>query len=248
MPGSSMSMSGPNTVINTIVSDVLRSYCDELEKAPDIKAAVRDIIKKSFTEHSRIIFNGDGYTEEWKKEARKRGLADLTTAVDAFPCLVSEKAIRLFTKAAVYSEVELRARYDINVDIYCKTLNIEVQTMTEMASRDIYPAISAYISRLAENIGRRAEIKGGEADTEMSEMKILSALERDFYDTLSLLRQLSEKAATSFNDNYKRALFYCDEVIPVMKKLRKAADECELHIPPDMWPYPSVGDMIFKRV
>ena len=248
MPGSAMSIAGPNTVLNTTVAEVLSGFADRLERAEDFSAEVRAIVRETYRDHKRIIFNGDGYTEAWRTEARRRGLANLETTVDAVPCLVSEKAIRVFTNQKVYSETELRARYEIQLETYCKTLNIEVLTMLEMSSRDLYPAISRYAGLLSERILSRRAATGQEPVTELAELSVLSVLEQRFYERLSELRSLSENTEKYRNDLYRLACFYCDEIKPAMRRLREAADECELHIPPDIWPYPSVGDMIFKKV
>ncbi len=248
MPGSAMSISSPNTTLNTAVAEVLSVFADRLEKADDVKAEALEIIKTTVKEHKRIIFNGDNYTEEWQNEARERGLANLKTTVDALPCLVSEKSIRVFGKHGVYSEVELRSRYEILLEIYCKTLNIEVQTMAEMASRDIYPAVCKYIGDFAFALNSRTAAEGRKPQSALRELEKLSALEEKLYEKMESLKELSLEAAKLKKDIYRLACYYCDVVIPAMNALRTVADELEMHIPQDVWPYPSIGDMIFKKV
>ncbi|MBE6641365.1 MAG: glutamine synthetase type III [Ruminococcaceae bacterium] len=248
MPGSAMSISSPNTTLNTAVAEVLSVFADRLEKADDVKREALEIIKTTVKEHKRIIFNGDNYTEEWQKEARDRGLANLKTTVDALPCLVSEKSIRVFGKHGVYSEVELRSRYEILLEIYCKTLNIEVQTMLEMASRDLYPAVCRYAGDFAFALNSRTAAEGRKPQSALKELEKLSALEEKLYDKMEKLKELSLEAAKLKKDIYRLACYYCDVVIPAMNELRSVADELEMHVPQDVWPYPSIGDMIFKKV
>ena len=248
MPGSAMSISGPNTTLNTAVAEVLSVFADRLEKAEDVKREALDIIKTTVKEHKRIIFNGDNYTEEWQNEARERGLANLKTTVDALPCLVSEKSIRVFGKHGVYSEIELRSRYEILLEIYCKTLNIEVQTMLEMARRDLYPTVCKYVGDFAAAFNARVTAEGRIPASAKRELDKLSELEDTLYVRMENLKALSDEAASMKKETYRLACFYCDVVIPAMNELRAVADELEMHIPQDIWPYPSIGDMIFKKV
>ncbi len=248
MPGSAMSISSPNTTLNTAVAEVLSVFADRLEKADDVKREALEMIKTTVREHKRIIFNGDNYTEEWQNEARERGLANLKTTVDALPCLVSEKSIRVFGKHGVYSEIELRSRYEILLEIYCKTLNIEVQTMLEMASRDLYPAVCKYIGDFAFALNSRTAAEGRKPQSALRELEKLSALEEKLYERMERLKELSLEAAKLKKDIYRLACYYCDVVIPAMNELRAVADELEMHVPQDIWPYPSIGDMIFKKV
>ncbi|MBR0326378.1 MAG: glutamine synthetase III [Clostridia bacterium] len=248
MPGSAMSISSPNTTLNTAVAEVLSIFADRLEKAEDVKREALDIIKTTVKEHKRIIFNGDNYTEEWQNEARERGLANLKTTVDALPCLVSEKSIRVFGKHGVYSEIELRSRYEILLEIYCKTLNIEVQTMLEMARRDLYPTVCKYVGDFAAALNARVTAEGRTPASAKRELDKLSELEDTLYVRMENLKALSDEAASMKKETYRLACFYCDVVIPAMNELRAVADELEMHIPQDIWPYPSIGDMIFKKV
>ena len=248
MPGSAMSISSPNTTLNTAVAEVLSVFADRLEKADDVKREALEIIKTTVKEHKRIIFNGDNYTEEWQNEARERGLANLKTTVDALPCIVSEKSIRVFGKHGVYSEIELRSRYEILLETYCKTLNIEVQTMAEMASRDIYPAVCKYIGDFAFALNSRTAAAGRKPQTALKELEKLSDLEEKLYEKMEKLKELSLEATRLKKDIYRLACYYCDVIIPAMNELRAVADELEMHIPQDVWPYPSIGDMIFKKV
>ncbi|MBR2453759.1 MAG: glutamine synthetase III [Clostridia bacterium] len=248
MPGSSMSISSPNTILNTVVAEELSVFADRLEAAEDKRTEALQLIRETVKAHKRIIFNGDNYTEEWQAEARARGLANLKTTVDALPCMVSEKSIRVFSKHGVFSEIELKSRYEILLETYCKTLNIEVLTMLEMSSRDVYPAISKYTGEFAKRLNARRDAEGRTPVSARAELEALSALEDKFYTKLSELKELNNEAQKMKNDIYKLACFYCDKVIPAMNELRAVADECEMHIPQTSWPYPSIGDMIFKKV
>ena len=246
MPGSSLSIAGPNTVLNTAVAEELSQFADRLERAEDIEKEAVALVRETVRDHKRIIFNGDGYTEAWKKEAVRRGLADLRTTVDALPCLVSEKSIRVFGRHKVFTEAELRSRYEIYLETYAKTLHIEMLTMLDMASRDIYPAVARYCGSLAQGIRARGEEMPSLSETE--ELKKLTGLENELYRRIGDLRALAEDTESRKGNSYRAALYYCDKVIPAMEALRRTADECEEHIPQDVWPYPSIGDMIFKKV
>ncbi|MBQ4297391.1 MAG: glutamine synthetase III [Clostridia bacterium] len=246
MPGSSLSIAGPNTVLNTAVAEELSQFADRLERAEDVGKEAVALVRETVRDHKRIIFNGDGYTEAWKKEAVRRGLADLRTTVDALPCLVSEKSIRVFGRHKVFTEAELRSRYEIYLETYAKTLHIEMLTMLDMASRDIYPAVARYCGSLAQGIRARGEELP--SLSEIEELKKLTKLENELYRRIGDLRALAEDTESRKGNSYRTALYYCDKVIPAMEALRRTADECEEHIPQDVWPYPSIGDMIFKKV
>ena len=246
MPGSSLSIAGPNTVLNTAVAEELSLFADRLEGAEDVETEAIALVRETVRDHKRIIFNGDGYTDAWKKEATRRGLADLRTTVDALPCLISEKSIRVFGRHKVFTEAELRSRYEIYLGTYAKTLHIEMLTMLDMASRDIYPAVARYCGMLAAGIRARGEEFSSLSETE--ELKKLTLLENELYRRIGALRALAEDTESRKGNTYRTALYYCDKVIPAMRELRRTADECEEHIPQDVWPYPSIGDMIFKKV
>ncbi len=244
--GSSMSVSGPNTILNTIVAEELRQFADELEKADDFTEALNEIIKRTIQEHKRIIFNGDGYSDEWTKEAKKRGLLNLPTTVDAMPTVLDKKNIELFERHGIYTEPEIRSRYEISLDVYSKTINIEAQTMVEMALRQILPAVNKYVKQLAEAMSLKVMIDpifktGMERDL----VKKLSILEDKAYAQVGELEKLLSRAP-SYDDVYECACYYKDKIIPAMDKLRSFCDEMEENTSSELWPFPTYGDLLFS--
>lgn len=245
--GSSMSVSGPNTILNTIVAEELKQFADELEKADDFTDALNDLIKKTIHEHKRIIFNGDGYSEEWKKEAAKRGLLNLPTTVDAMPTVLDKKNIDLFEKHRIYTEPEIRSRYEIQLDAYSKTINIEALTMVEMTKRQILPAVNRYVSRLAEAMTYKLTANPLLANSmEKDLLKKLSDLEDKAYVQVNELKKLIDKAPSCDSDKLKCAAYYKDKIIPAMNKLREYCDEMEINTASDVWPFPTYGDILFS--
>lgn len=245
--GSSMSVSGPNTILNTIVAEELKQFADELEKADDFTDALNDLIKRTIHEHKRIIFNGDGYSEEWKKEAAKRGLLNLPTTVDAMPTVLDKKNIDLFEKHRIYTEPEIRSRYEIQLDAYSKTINIEALTMVEMTKRQILPAVNRYVSRLAEAVTYKLTANPLLANSmEKDLLKKLSDLEDKAYVQVNELKKLIDKAPSCDSDKLKCAAYYKDKIIPAMNKLREYCDEMEINTASDVWPFPTYGDILFS--
>ena len=245
--GSSMSVSGPNTILNTIVAEELKQFADELEKADDFTDALNDLIKRTIHEHKRIIFNGDGYSEEWKKEAAKRGLLNLPTTVDAMPTVLDKKNIDLFEKHRIYTEPEIRSRYEIQLDAYSKTINIEALTMVEMTKRQILPAVNRYVSRLAEAVTYKLTANPLLANSmEKDLLKKLSDLEDKAYVQVNELKKLIDKAPSYDSDKLKCAAYYKDKIIPAMNKLREYCDEMEINTASDVWPFPTYGDILFS--
>ncbi|MBQ7586994.1 MAG: glutamine synthetase III [Lachnospiraceae bacterium] len=245
--GSSMSVSGPNIILNTIVAEELRQFADELEPADDFTDALNELIKRTIQEHKRIIFNGDGYSEEWKKEAAKRGLLNLPTTVDAMPTVLARKNIELFERHGIYTETEVGSRYEICLDVYSKTINIEANTMIEMAKRQILPAVNRYIGRLAETLSIKQSvdplIKSG---MEKDLVKKLSALEDKAYAQVNDLEKLLLKAPSYDSDKLACATYYKDRIIPAMDKLRSYCDEMEVNTASELWPFPTYGDLLFS--
>ncbi len=245
--GSSMSVSGPNTILNTIVADELKQFADELEKADDFTEALNELIKRTIKEHKRIIFNGDGYSEDWKKEAKQRGLLNLPTTVDAMPTVLDKKNIDLFARHRIYTEAEVRSRYEIQLDVYSKTINIEAQTMVEMTRRQILPAVNEYVIKLARSMDLKLRIdpllkSGMEKDL----LKKLSGLEDKAYAQVNELDRLLSKAPSYDSDKLACASYYKDKVIPAMEKLRSFCDEMEANTAADLWPFPTYGDLLFS--
>ena len=249
--GSSQSIAGANTVINTIMAEELGQFADELEKAgkKDFNKALNDLIKRTIKEHKRILFNGDGYSEVWEEEAKRRGLANLKTTVDALPTFLMEKNIKLFTSHGIYTETEMRSRYAILLDTYNKIINIEAHTMIDMTRKEILPAVSRYEGDLAaileSKISASASI-GVDISHNMEEETLgsLSELSDKALTQVVLLETLIAK--TDFRDDLARGEYYRDSVIPAMNELRKTCDSMEMLTAKDMWPFPQYGDMLFN--
>ncbi|MBQ9374886.1 MAG: glutamine synthetase III [Ruminococcus sp.] len=243
MPGSKLSVAGPNTVINTMVAEVLDQFADELEKAENFQDALDDLIKKTIAENTNIIFNGNGYSEEWKVEAEKRGLLNLRSTPEAIPHFADKKNVDLFVKHGVYTESEIVARVEIFLDEYCKTINIEALTMIDMAKKDILPAVATYIKELAKTAELAASC-GGDTFFETDLVKRLSALSSTTYKRLTELEDVTAKAQ-NIEDVQELANYYHDVIFAKMGELRESADEIESLVGEKYWPYPTYGKMLF---
>ena len=249
--GSSQSIAGANTVINTIMAEELRQFADELESAgkDDFNRALNDLIKRTVKEHKRIIYNGDGYSEVWEEEAKRRGLANLKTTVDALPALLMDKNIALFSSHNIYTEKEMRSRYAILLDSYNKIINIEAHTMIDMARKEILPAVSRYVGDLTAILDSKlsaASKLGTKIAHNMEEETSgsLAELCDEAMTQVVLLETLIAK--TDFRDALARGEYYRDTVIPAMAELRKTCDAMERLTAKDMWPFPQYGDMLFN--
>ena len=242
--GSSDSIADANVVLNTIVAESLRQFADELERADDFRASLHDLIVRTIREHKRIIFNGNNYTREWEEEAARRGLCRLDTAVDALPCYLAPKSVRLFETHKVLSLNELRSRKDIGLDAYAKTINIEAETMLMMARRQILPAVLAYAGRLAEiagqvrNLGVRLNCAGSTLSSYCAKCDLLN----DAVNTLS--HTLAVRPAEE--DPEAAARYMRDQVLPAMKQLRKTADDLEQVTDQKLWPFPAYDQLLFN--
>ena len=246
MLGSSQNISLPNVVLNTAVAESFRQFADVLEAAEDFDKALAELIKDTFTRHRRILFGGDGYSTEWEKEAARRGLSNLKTSVEAFRAFASEKNIALLARHGVMSEVEIRSREEIMYENYAKVVNIEAQTMIEMAGRDIIPAVNAYVADVASAAAAKtALIATADISAEKDIVTRLSALTGKAYATLSLLREADE-AAKKQPAGEKMAACFLERVIPLMQELRLAVDEMETLTATDYWPMPGYGDLLFS--
>ncbi len=245
MVPSSGSISGPNFILNTVVADVLKEFADELEKAEDFTTAVHELIHKTYVEHKRVIFNGNGYSEEWIEEAEKRGLPNLPTMVDAIPALTYDKTIETFERHKVLNFAELQSRAEIHYESYIKQINIEARTMIDIASKQILPAVVKYKSSVANSL---ASIKEVEGDTSV-EQELLNNITENvklFYQNLKILEQETEKAHHLQCSNQEQALFYRNHVAKAMEELRKPADELEMLVDEDIWPFPTYGELLFN--
>ena len=246
MLGSASSISDTNVMLNTMVADVFADFADRLEKAEDTEAEVKNIIKETVTAHKRIIFNGDGYSEEWQKEAEKRGLLNLKSTPDALPLLKTEENIALFERHGVLSRAEINSRVDIVLENYSKILHIEALTLIEMMNREVIPAISEYTDRLCSalinkrNLGIRLDEL---ADTEI--IARLSAAGSEIYKLTSELK-MAVMTAEKLPDMLERSRMYHDTVLRLMNDIRKYADSSEAVVSKDCWPYPSYGELLFS--
>lgn len=243
MPGSKLSVAGPNTVLNTIVAKVLDDFADELEKADNFQDALDDLIKRTIKENQNIIFNGNGYSEEWPVEAEKRGLLNLKSTPEAIPTFVSPKNVELFSKYGVYTETELQSRVEILLEEYGKTINIEALTMVDMAKKEILPAAASYVKDLAKT-AELAKDCGGDATFEVETVKEVSALTTQMYKALGTLEEDIQKAH-QIEDVQEQANFYHETVFADMGALRVPADKIETIVGKKYWPYPTYSDMLF---
>ncbi len=246
MVGSSASIAGPNTVINTVVADSLRKIADRLEGAQDVQAEARAIIKDLLTANNRIIFNGDGYSKDWVEEAARRGLPNLPQSIDAYPAYITEKAIKLFGENNVYSEVELRSRYEIKMEKFVKTTNYEALTMLDMARQEILPAVGDYAEHLAEAKSLMEET-GVEAFVEKAQLDKVMPLYKELYQATEALDGAIKSAAAITDDLDKQARAYKDNVITEMDAVRAAADALELIVPKEYWPMETYSDILFYQ-
>jgi len=246
MVGSSDSVASPNVVLNTIVAEAFREAADELEKAEDFDTAVHDLIKRLLQDHRRIIFNGNGYSQAWVEEAEKRGLPNLSCMVDAIPALTTDKAVKLFEEFGVFTRAELQSRAEVEYEAYSKVINIEAQTMINMAGKQIIPAVIRYTTQLANSL-TAVRTACPEADSSVQAELLIetSALLSDMKVALAALSDVADECAAITNGK-NRAHAYREKVVPAMEALRKPADELEMIVDKNMWPFPSYGDLMFE--
>ena len=244
MVGSRDSVAGSNIVLNTIVADAFSQACDVLEKADDFEKAVHDLIKQYATEHYRIVFNGNGYSDEWVKEAERRGLPNIRSMVDAIPALVTEETISLFEKFHVFTRAELESRAEIKYENYAKAINIEARTMIDMASKQIIPAIIKYTRSLADTVNSVREA-GVDPQVQADLLKEITVLLGQTKEALDVLKKVTEEAA-AMEEGERQARYYHDSVFPAMEELRRPVDELEMIVDKEAWPMPSYGDLLFE--
>ena len=247
MPGSEVNLSDANMVLNTAVAKSLKDFADEMEDvAPEaFESAAIDYIKRTLRDHERIIFNGDGYSDEWTAEAARRGLANHPTTADALPCFVDPKSIELFEGMGVLSETEVRSRYEVKLEKYNKVMNIEIRTMKRLVRRDYLPAINKFAAEVARHI---AEVRAVAPDIEQSfqEDKLRRLLEgaAQINRLLSRLHEL-HRASLEVADQQERANMNAHEIIPVMDDLRAAVDSMEIIVERGFWPVPTYNEILF---
>lgn len=246
MVGSSDSISSANVVLNTIVAEAFKEAADVLEASDDFPTAVHDLIKKLFAEHRRIIFNGNGYTEEWVREAERRGLPNLKCMVDAIPSLVTEKAVKLFGDFGVYTRSELNARAEIEYEAYAKSILVEARTMLDMAGKQIIPAVIRYSGDLARSLNEvRTACPEADLSVQTELVMEVSSLLAAMRTAMTEIQKAIGKAGV-MSDMKARAHFCYDEMVPAMNRLREPADRLEMIVDKEYWPFPSYGDMIFE--
>ncbi len=245
MLGSSASVSDTNTTLNTAVAEVLRQFADELEGAENFKESLHALIRREIKTHKRIIFNGNGYDDKWIAEAEKRGLSNLLTTPDCMPRFIDKKNVELFTSHKVYTEREIRSRYEIYLESYCKIIHIEGKTMLDMARKEILPALSAYSQVLANTLlAKKAVSKKLNSAYEEETLQALSTQTAEAYGYTQALEEALTKVK-GIEDVTKRS-FYCkNEIIALMKKLRAVVDGLEDVVPASYWPMPTYGDLLF---
>ena len=247
MPGSAQNLSDANMVLNTAMAKSLKGFADQMEgkEGEAFEAAAIDYIKRTLTDHARIVFNGDGYAHEWEEEAARRGLANHRTTADALPCMVDQKSIDLFAEFGVLTETELRSRYEVKLEKYNKIMNIECRVMKRLVRRDYLPAINRYAAKLAHGI---AAIRGVLPDGDTSFME--DKLRRLVAGAAEINRQLEKlhslhRASVEIADQQERANMNAHEIVPVMDALRHAVDEMEIIVEREAWPVPTYNEILF---
>ena len=244
MVGSRDSIANPNIVLNTIVAEAFADACDILEKADDFDLAVHDLIKEYLTENQRIIFNGNGYSDEWVAEAERRGLPNIKSMVEAIPAITTDKAVELFERFSVFTKAELESRAEIQYEAYAKAINIEARTMIDMASKQFLPAFIKYTKTLADTVNA-VKAAGVDASVQTETLKEVSALMAETKAALDNLVKTTADAAAK-EEGEVQATYYHTEVVPAMDALRAPIDKLEMIVDKEAWPMPSYGDLIFE--
>ena len=243
MVGASDSISDANVVLNTIVAESLRQFADRLEGIGNFEEELHTLIKETITKHKRIIFSGNSYSKEWEKEAEKRGLSNLKTTADALTHFISEKNIELFAKHGIFTEIEMRSRHDILLEIYNKTVRIEARTIIDMIKQDVVPAALCYVKDLAE-IAANKKVLGLTASLETKLIKKISDLSAKLYSAVEKL-EADRLRLKKIDDNEKASFFNKDVILKDMAVIRDYADELEKIVAKDYWPYPTYADLLF---
>lgn len=246
MVGSRDSVASPNIVLNTIVAEAFSEACDYLEKAEDFDTAVHELISKYATEHQRIVFNGNGYSAEWVKEAERRGLPNIATTVESYDILTREDTIETFEKFNVFSRTELESRAEINYEVYTKVVNIEAKAMVDIASKHIIPAVIEYVTELAASINQiRQACPDATIEVQEERLKESSNLLAETSNALHRLEGLIVDA-TKMEIGRDKAYFFMQEIVPAMEALRRPVDKLEMIVDKNHWPMPSYGDLLFE--
>lgn len=244
MLGSAFSISCTNTIINTIVADELERFADRLEGAEDFNAKLNEVVAEAIREHSRIIFNGNGYSKQWQEEAERRGLHNYCTTADALPHYTDEENLRLFERHGVYSRREIASRTEILLENYVKTIAIEANTMTAMAKKKIYPAVNEYIRSLCSAADAKSSYRAI-AEEDIANIRLLATDNDCMMKTVKELEKLLSEALSKENFREK-SRYIADVVIPVMNEIRRYADEMEVNTAKAYWPMPTYEDILFS--
>ena len=244
MVGSRDSIASPNIVLNTIVAESFADACDTIEQSDDFDKAVHDLIKEYATENQRIVFNGDGYSEEWVKEAERRGLPNIRSMVEAIPAMTTEKAVSLFERFRVFTKSELESRAEIQYETYAKAINIEARTMIDMASKQFIPAFIKYTKTLADTVNA-VKAAGADASVQLDCLNKVTELMGETKTALDALIKVTDEAAAK-EEGAVQANFYHSNVFPAMEALRAPVDKLEMIVDKEAWPMPSYGDLIFE--
>ncbi|MCI9068230.1 MAG: glutamine synthetase type III, partial [Lachnospiraceae bacterium] len=246
MVGSSDSIASPNTTLNAIVAEAFCEAADLLEKAEDFDVAVHDLIKEYLTEHQRIIFNGNGYAEEWVAEAERRGLPNIRSMVDSVKSLTTEKAVKLYEKFHIFTKAELESRAEVLYETYAKAINIEALTMVDMAGKQLIPSVIAYTTELASSIGAvRDACPEADVSAQTELLVETSSLLAESKKALNALKAITAEAA-AMEEGEGQARAYHDRVMPAMSALRAPLDKLEMIVDKELWPIPSYGDLTFE--
>lgn len=244
MVGARDSVASPNVVLNTIVAEAFAEACDVLDQAEDFEMAVHDLIKQYAIEHQKIIFNGNGYSEEWVKEAERRDLSNIRSMVEAIPALTTEKSVKMFERFKVLTKAELESRAEIRYENYSKAINIEARTMIDMASKQFLPAFIKYTKSLADTVNSVREA-GADATVQAEILQEVTKLLGETRNALEALTKAADEALEK-TEGKERARFYYFEVTPAMEALRAPVDRMEMIMDKEAWPMPSYGDLLFE--
>ena len=246
MVGSEDSIGEPNIVLNTIVAEAFSDACDVLEKADDFDTALHDLIHQLAADHQRIVFNGNGYSDEWVKEAELRGLPNITNMLDAIPALTTDKTVQMYERFHVFTKSELDSRAEIEYEIYAKKRNIEAKTMVDIIRKQVIPAVIKYTTVIADSITSvSSACPEADVSTQTALLTEVSAQLKNTRESLQSL-EIDLERTGDFSDEKARAFYFRDTVLPDMKGLRTPVDKLEMLVDKEYWPMPSYGDMIFE--
>lgn len=244
MVASSASITGPNVVLNTIVAEALDEAATRLEKAKDINKEAAAIVKEAINQHDKIIFNGNNYDPAWVKEAKKRGIPNISNTVDALAAMATPEAFKLFEKYKILSKHELHSRYEVYLEQYAKVINIEAQAAIDMVHKQYIPVVIQFTGALAETVGKLKAVQASSNVQKELLSKISGLLESASENVTAL--EAATKKAQSLGEAHAKAVAFRDKVVPAMNTLRVDIDTLETVVPKELWPVPSYVDMLFR--